>query len=93
MNISPRAKFRLVTLGMIMGALFVSPKMVGLSDEYEGILFSGWLLVGSIAMLLTRCPQCGSPLVFQGKVAGIPIIAGFANKRCKKCGHDLTSSA
>lgn len=91
MKISPRARFWLVTIGVIVGAFIVSPEMIGLSEKYEDFVFFGWLILGSIAMSLVRCPRCGTPLVFQGRIAGIPLIAGFANRCCKKCGCDLTS--
>lgn len=89
---SPRTKFWLIALVMIVGALTISPKMIGLSDDYEELLFFSWLGVGSILMVLVKCPQCGTPLAFQGTIKGIPMVAGFANRHCAKCGHDLTSS-
>jgi hypothetical protein len=92
MKIAPRTKFWLVMFGMIIGALFVSPQMIGLDRKYEDILFFGWLVVGSVLLIVIRCPTCGTPLAFQGRIGGLPLIAGFANKQCKKCGHDLTST-
>lgn len=91
MKTSPRMRFWLVTIIFIVCAFVVSAKMLGLDEKYEEYVFFGWLVFGSIAMSLVRCPSCGTPLVFQGSVGGIPLVAGFANKRCKKCDCDLTA--
>ncbi|MDO8653464.1 MAG: hypothetical protein Q7R66_14855 [Undibacterium sp.] len=91
MKVSPRTKFWLVTMFFFVGLFFVKPGWIGLNDTYEDSVFFGWIIAGSIAISMVRCPNCGTPLIFQGKIGGIPLIIAFANKRCKKCDHDLTS--
>jgi hypothetical protein len=90
MKILPRTKFWLITIFFFVGAFLVKPGWVGLDHTYEDLVFFGWIIIGSITILMVRCPKCRTPLVFQGKFDRIPLIIAFANKRCKKCNHDLT---
>jgi hypothetical protein len=36
-----------------------------------------------------KCPKCGMPVTYQGKILGENYFGGFLNRRCKNCGWDL----
>ncbi|MGH9439289.1 MAG: hypothetical protein ACRD22_15690 [Terriglobia bacterium] len=35
------------------------------------------------------CPKCGTPVSYQGSLAGKRLRGGFIHKKCKKCGSNL----
>lgn len=65
-----------------------------------GILFlyvSIWFMlpffavVGGAPFFLNkiRCPNCGTPVTYQGTIAGLRIRGGFIRRKCQQCGWDL----
>ena len=87
---SPRQKFYLVAafstaFGFVVGCL-----MIYLQSKVMAGVFIGWIFVSSYLMYRVRCPDCGASVAYKGEIVGISICAGFANRRCQMCGHDLT---
>src|SRR5512135_2629666 len=35
------------------------------------------------------CPNCGTPVTYQGTFCGLRIKGGFIHKNCQECGWDL----
>ena len=54
-------------------------------------VFFAWGGIGSICLMQIRCPNCETPVVYQGKLGGLSIYAGFVRRKCQNCGHDLTT--
>jgi ribosomal protein S27AE len=48
-------------------------------------------LIFSAQFLLKRivCPNCGTPVTYQGTFAGFRVQGGFIRKKCQQCGWDL----
>ena len=48
-------------------------------------------VVGCAPSFLNRilCPNCGTPVTYQGTIAGLRIRGGFIRKKCQQCGWDL----
>jgi hypothetical protein len=75
------ALFMLVQITFIVGALYLS----------------SWLLVPFVIGVLTApllmnrivCPNCATPVTYQGDVAGFRIKGGFVHRTCRQCGWDL----
>jgi uncharacterized membrane protein YhhN len=90
-SLSPRQKF---AWGMV---IFVA---VGLAiaiaaGEYAGqsqvpmVMFFAWCGIGSLLLMQIRCPRCGTPVVYQGKLGKLSVYAGFVRRHCQNCGDDL----
>ena len=70
---------------------------VGLGFGLMAMYLSQWFLipfVGSVLVLPRAldgivCPQCGTPMTYQGSLCGFRIRGGFHHKRCRACGWDL----
>jgi hypothetical protein len=62
-----------------------------------GIYLSKWfflpffLLIYAIPFVLRGivCPKCGTPVTYQGTLAGFRIQGGFIRRTCQQCGWDL----
>jgi len=39
-----------------------------------------------------KCPKCGMPVTYQGKILGESYFGGFSNRKCKNCGWDLNKN-
>lgn len=48
-------------------------------------------VIGFSPILLnkTTCPNCGTPVTYQGSILGFRIRGGFIRRRCQQCGWDL----
>lgn len=68
--------------------------LVGLLALYVSVWFSVPFLGGVFLMpAILRgidCPKCGTPLTYQGSIAGIRVSGGFPHKTCRECGCDLS---
>jgi hypothetical protein len=70
---------------------------LGLAVALASLYVSTWFLVAFAAIiygpqfLLKRiaCPKCGTPVTYQGSIAGFPIHGGFIRRQCQSCGWDL----
>jgi rubredoxin len=49
------------------------------------------LLIGGGRFILNEitCPNCGTPVTYQGSLLGFRVEGGFINRNCKACGWDL----
>jgi len=67
--------------------------LIGISAIY----ISNWFIVPFLIIIYTiqfileriTCPNCGTPVTYQGTIAGIRVRGGFIRKRCQQCGWDL----
>lgn len=90
MSLSPRKKFAwgmvvFVIVGVAIGIFAAETQIHALKW-----VFFAWIGIGSICLMQIRCPNCTTPVVYQGKMGGISIYAGYVRKTCQNCGHDLT---
>lgn len=53
-------------------------------------LFLLWPFVCSLLLYRVRCPECDTPLGFQGRLLGVPMYAAWTYHNCRSCGCDLT---
>ena len=75
--------------------------LIGLSLIISALYISGWFLVPFFLFIyvpqffLNRitCPNCGTPVTYQGTFSGIRIRGGFVRKKCQECGWDLDKSS
>jgi ribosomal protein S27E len=65
-----------------------------------GIYVSNWfaLLVFALVFALPHflrkitCPNCGTPVTFQGGIGSLSVEGGFIRTKCQACGWDLRKS-
>ncbi len=70
---------------------------VGLSAIAASLYVSAWFLIVLAGVIfgarfvLERivCPQCGTPVTYQGTLAGMRVHGGFIRRQCQQCGRDL----
>lgn len=91
MKISTRARFYLITILVIVIGIAAIPFFFDPDGTYFSFVFFGWICIGSFLVFQVKCPNCGTPVVYQGKVAGVRMYAGFVRKQCQCCRYDLTS--
>ena len=95
MNLSPRQWFIgcmviFVAVGLAVGIT------AGEFDDHSQVLmvvFFAWVAISSLVLMQIRCPRCGTPVVYQGKVGKLSLYAGFVRRQCQNCGEDLTKKA
>lgn len=90
MSLSPRQKFALATGTLVVVGLAIGIVLIKTQWLFLIGVFFAWIVIGSFLMVRVKCPQCGTSLTYQGKVLILPIYAGYANKRCRSCGYDLS---
>lgn len=73
--------FMAVGLSFILGMLYVT----------EWFVIPFFILVASSYYIFNKitCPNCGTPVTYQGKLANFRIKGGFIRKKCQQCGWDL----
>ena len=91
MKISAYEKFWLTTglctlIGFVFGLISVETQ-----SKLSLLLFFAWAFIASYLIHQIKCPNCGAPLTFQGKLLGLPIWGGFAHRKCKSCEVSLCS--
>lgn len=61
------------------------------ADHSQGLMvgFFAWVGIGSLVLMRIRCPRCGTPVVYQGKLGKVSVYAGFVRQHCQNCGEDL----
>lgn len=71
----------IIGLSLILAMLYVS----------NFLIFPFFILVFSSYYIFNRiiCPNCGTSVTYQGKLAGFNIKGGFIRKKCQQCGWDL----
>lgn len=90
MIFSPKNKFSVVmSLVTLIGFLF-GVLTIKFQTAIFASLFFGWLCVGSFLIFQIKCPSCQKPIAYKGRWGVFRLYAGFANRRCKNCGFDLT---
>lgn len=52
------------------------------------LAFISLFLVGALALLI-RCPSCGKPVLIRERF-GIRFVAAWPERRCSRCGFDLS---
>ena len=73
---------------------------LGLAAILASLYVSNWFLLALAAVVygsqfvLKRitCPQCGTPVTYQGTVVGVAVHGGFIRKQCQACGWNLKDS-
>ena len=95
MNISPKSKFRcgaliFVSVGLAIGVIAAQTNAQVMSPIF--ILFFVWIVIGSWLLLRISCPNCGTSVLYQGRLGGLSMYAGFVRRKCQNCGHDLTAT-
>ena len=70
-------------LGWLFGMLFIY-----ISDWF-GFPFFLVILGAYFVVRKIVCPNCGTPILYQGSIWGMAVEAGFIRKKCQKCGWDL----
>jgi hypothetical protein len=88
--ISSKQKFLLTTLLLVVVGLALGLLMLSLQSLWFAFALIVWTFASSYLLYQVRCPNCGTSLSYKGKVGGMSLYAGFANRRCQNCGHDLT---
>ena len=61
------------------------------------IYVSSWFVVPFFSLIFffryifggIKCPNCGTPVTYQGAAFGFRISAGFVRRKCQECGWDL----
>lgn len=69
----------------------------GFSFGSLGLYVSPWFFVlfFAIVFIIPRaldginCPNCGTPVTYQGSLGGYKINGGFIHRYCRNCGWDL----
>lgn len=73
--------------------IMVSALSMGLASMYV----SNWFLIPFFGIIYTcrfylqriSCPNCGTPVTYQGTFGGFRIQGGFIRRKCQQCGWDL----
>jgi hypothetical protein len=70
-----------VAMTLIVAALYVS-------SWFSVLVFA---LVFALPHVLKRivCPQCGTPVTYQGNINTLRVTGGFIRTKCQACGWDL----
>jgi hypothetical protein len=88
---SPRKKFS----WMVFAVLVVSWSLIALWVMTDQVIFValllGWIFVGTGLVKSVKCPSCGMPLSYQGKISSFSVHGALARGRCRNCGYDLTA--
>ena len=91
MSLSPRQKFAWVLIVFVVVGIAIGV-FEAETDIYElKWVFFAWIGIGSVCLMQIRCPNCATPVVYQGKLGRISIYAGFVRRKCQNCGYDLTT--
>ena len=58
---------------------------------WKWFLVPFFVLIFVIPFVLKRitCPNCGTPVTYQGTFAGMRVQGGFIRRKCQQCGWDL----
>ena len=70
---------------------------LGFASGLAALYTSNWFVVPFVAIIYSAqfvveritCPNCGTPVTYQGNIAGFRIRGGFFRKKCQQCGWDL----
>ena len=82
-------KKNLLAWSCIMGAeLLIIVAILYVSSWF---LVPFFIIIYNARYVLYRitCPNCGTPVTYQGTIAGFRIQGGFIHKKCQECGWDL----
>jgi len=73
----------IITVELIIGACGIY--------ESKWFLAPFFMLILLVPAILRKivCPNCGTPVTYQGTVAGLRIQGGFIRKNCQQCGWNL----
>lgn len=71
-----------MALGFGALGLYLSPWF--LAPFFATVLFVPRVLLKGIV-----CPNCGTPVTYQGSLGPFKISGGFVHQRCRNCGWDL----
>lgn len=71
-----------------------------LSMGLAGLYVSNWFIVPFFVVIYSAqfflekitCPNCVTPVTYQGTFAGFHVRGGFIRKKCQQCGWDLDKS-
>ncbi len=70
---------------------------IGLSSILAALYISNWFIEPFIAVICgaqfvverITCPNCGTPVTYQGSIGGFRVRGGFIRSKCQQCGWDL----
>ena len=87
---APRTRFANAVAMFVLVGLGIGGVLVKTQWHVLVYIFFAWGFVSCYFLMRVKCPQCGVSVTYQGRFGGFPLFAGFANKRCRSCGRDLT---
>ena len=69
-------------------------------NAFLTLYLSNWFLAPFFAVILgmnsaikgIKCPNCGTPVTFQGRIFGFAVHAGLIKHECQNCGWNLDSN-
>jgi hypothetical protein len=67
---------------------------IGILYVSEWFIAPFFMVIAGAYFFLHRitCPNCGTPVTFQGVYAGIRIQGGWIRQRCQECGWDIRNN-
>jgi len=89
MSISPRSKFRLAMLLLMLVAWVLMGLWLWTEKNLFAFLLVPVLIVGTFLIRTIACPRCGTPLAYKGSAFGLNMEGGWSTSHCKKCNFDL----
>ena len=95
MSLSPRQRFAWGLAIFVIGGLTIAVIAGEFKEHSQAFMvaFFAWGGIGSFALMQIRCPRCGTPVVYQGKLGKLSLYAGFVRRNCQNCGEDLSKKS
>ena len=88
---SPKSKFYwMIVLTLVVAWSLIAIWTVTDQEIFLGLLL-GWIFVGGWLIKSVRCPSCGVPVSYQGKLGTMQVHGAFAAGCCRNCGHRLNA--
>lgn len=88
---SPKSKFYWILITtLVVGWSLIALWAITDRDIFVGLLL-GWVFIGSALVRSVKCPDCGVPVSFQGKVGTFSVHGPLARGGCRNCGYCLTA--
>lgn len=93
MKISVQLKFLYTFLICIIIELVIVAFALDSTQSFIQIAPFIWFLITTYIIYNIKCPNCGAPVVYQGKLFGVSFFAGICRNKCASCDYDLTKKA
>jgi hypothetical protein len=92
MKTSPKRKFDAAMVLVLLVGFILGMILVASHRNFVIFIFFGWALFGVWLLFSIKCPNCGKPVAYKGRIKSIPIFAGYSNSRCQNCDFDLNKN-